>query len=304
MVLRVVLVLAVCMAGSTPAHATWSVVAVDAETGEVGIAGASCSTGVQLIAGVVPGAGVVASQAATSFVGRDLATAMMADGEPATAIIDALRDEELYASPFRVGLDWLQYGVATLRPSPTAGTLTGSSVPAEWGGEHAQAGQARESFAVQGNTLRPGVVDAMAATWRDDAAASCRRPLAERLLRTLEAGRDAGGDNRCPIAASSLAAFLIVAQASDEPTAPSLRLDAPLRFSWPSMIWHIGAGYTPDAQLPEPVAHLRQLYDRSLPPGTCPEDPSAALLSTLAAVELRSDVDVGDGFIRQDLSTR
>ena len=76
-----------------------------------------------------------------------------------------------------------------------------------------------------------------------------------------KSGRDAGGDNRCPIAASSLAAFLIVAQPNDDPAAPSLRLDAPLRFSWPSMLWHIVAGYTPDAQLPEPVAHLRQLYD-------------------------------------------
>lgn len=268
---EVLIALAICVAGSAPAHATWSVVAVDAETGEVGIAGASCSTGVRLIAGVVPGAGVVASQAATSFVGRDRATAMMADGEPAAAILDALRDEELYASPFRVGLDHLQYGVATLRPSPTAGTLTGPSVPAEWGGEHGQAGQGRESFAVQGNTLRPGVVDAMAARWRRDAAASCRRPLVERLLRALESGRDAGGDNRCPIAASSLAAFLIVAQPNDDPDVPSLRLDAPLRFSWPSMLWHLVAGYTPAAQVPEPVAHLRQLYDRDAPPDTCPE---------------------------------
>ncbi|MCP5067657.1 MAG: DUF1028 domain-containing protein [bacterium] len=267
----ILIALAVCVAGSAPAHATWSVVAVDAETGEVGIAGASCSTSVQLIAGVVPGAGVVASQAATSFVGRDRATAMMGDGKPAAAIIDALRDEELYASPFRAGLDRLQYGVATLRPSPTAGTLTGPSMPAEWGGEHGQAGQARESFAVQGNTLRPGVVDAMAARWRHDAAASCRRPMAERLLRTLESGRNTGGDARCPIAASSLAAFLIVAQPNDDPAAPSLRLDAPLRFSWPSMIWQMVAGYTPAAQVPEPVAHLRQLYDLSAPPGTCPD---------------------------------
>ncbi len=265
------IVLAACLVGSAPAHATWSVVAVDAQTGEVGIAGASCSTGVRLIAGVVPGSGVVASQAATSFVGRDRAMSMLADAEPAAAIIDALADEALYASPFRVGLGRLQYGVATLRPSATAGTLTGASVPAEWGAEHREAGDARESFAVQGNTLRPGVVEAMAARWREDAAASCRRPLAERLLRTLESGRDVGGDNRCPIAASSLAAFLIVAQPSDDPGAPSLRLDAPLRFSWPSMIWHTIAGYTPAAQVPEPVARLRQLYDRGAPPGPCPD---------------------------------
>jgi uncharacterized Ntn-hydrolase superfamily protein len=272
MALRVLFLLAAWMGSSSPAEATWSVVAVDAETGEVGIAGASCSTGVQLIAGFVPGRGVVASQAATSFTGRDLATKMMADGEPADVIIDALGDEELYAGPFRSDLEWLQYGIATLRPSPTARTLTGTSVPAEWGGEHGDCGGQRESFAVQGNTLRPGVVDAMAVAWCLDAAGACRRPLAERLLRTLESGRDAGGDNRCPVDASSLAAFLIVAQPNDDPAMPSLRIDAPRAFSWPSMLWHLLAGYTPDAALPEPVSHLRRLYDAIAPASTCPEE--------------------------------
>ena len=36
--------------------------AVDSETGEVGLAAATCNPGIQFIAGVVPGSGVVAAQ--------------------------------------------------------------------------------------------------------------------------------------------------------------------------------------------------------------------------------------------------
>ncbi|MEQ9146578.1 MAG: DUF1028 domain-containing protein [Parvibaculaceae bacterium] len=263
MFLRVLSVAAFLALFLSPASATWSVVAVDAETGEVGIAGASCSTGVRLIAGVVPGKGAVAAQAATSFTGRDLAVEMIGTGERAHTILERLGEEDLYSWPLQSRLDTLQYGVVTLRPSPRAGNLTGANVPNDWGSDHG------DDFAVQGNTLRPGVVSAMASAWRMQTVGACRPPFAERLLKTLEAGRDAGGDIRCPLEASSLAAFLIVARPDDEPGSPSLVLAAPEAFSWPELIWHMAAGYAPDPGAPEPVAHLRGLYDARLPSNGC-----------------------------------
>jgi uncharacterized Ntn-hydrolase superfamily protein len=250
---------------SSPALATWSIVAVDPETGEVGIAAASCSTGVRLIAGLVPGKGAVAAQAATSFLGRDVAMEMIADGDRADIIVQKLAEEDLYASPIRIGLQWLQYGLVTLKPSPKAGTVTGYSVPDDWGAVHG------DDYSVQGNTLRPGVVDAVATAWQLDTVGSCSRPLAERLLRALEAGRDAGGDNRCPIDASSYAAFLFVAKPEDDPDAPSVMLEAPRHFSGLEMTWQIPLGFTPDPALPEPVAHLRQLYDAEATEPVCGE---------------------------------
>ncbi|MCE7999706.1 MAG: DUF1028 domain-containing protein [Rhodobiaceae bacterium] len=253
--LRTCFFLALAMVVSSPAWATWSIVAVDPDTGEVGIAAASCSTGVRLIAGLVPGKGAVAAQAATSFLGRDVAMDMIAGGDRADIIVQKLADEDLYASPIRIGLQWLQYGLVTLKPSPKAGTVTGYSVPDDWGAVHG------DDYSVQGNTLRPGVVDAIATAWQLDTVGSCRKPLAERLLRSLEAGRDAGGDNRCPIEASSYAAFLFVAKPEDDADAPSIMLEAPRHFSGLEMTWQIPLGFTPDPGLPEPVAHLRQLYD-------------------------------------------
>lgn len=263
MSLRIGVGLIAALLMASPAAATWSVVAVDQKTGEVGIAAASCSTGVRLIAGVVPGKGVVASQAATSFLGRDAAVNMMTLGDRADIILKRLGAEEFYSSPVRIGLPRLQYGIATLQPSPKAGNLTGALVPNDWGSDHG------DDFSVQGNTLRPGVVDAMASAWRLDTVGKCRRPLAERLLRTLEAGRDAGGDNRCPLEASSLAAFLMVAKPADDPQTPSVSIDAPRTFSSLEQVWHVPMGYLPDPELPEPVAHLRLLYDATAPDNGC-----------------------------------
>ncbi len=263
--LRTSLLIACALMVSSPALATWSIVAVDPLTGEVGVAGASCSTGVRLIAGLVPGKGAVASQAATSFLGKDVAMEMITDGDRADIIVQKLAEEDLYASPIRIGLQWLQYGLVTLKPSPKAGTVTGYSVPDDWGAVHG------DDYSVQGNTLRPGVVDAVATAWQLDTVGSCRRPLAARLLRALEAGRDAGGDNRCPIEASSYAAFLFVAKPEDEADAPSIMLEAPRHFSGLEMTWQIPLGFTPDPTLPEPVAHLRQLYDAEASQPVCGE---------------------------------
>lgn len=56
---------------SSQVAATWSIDAVD--TGEVGMAAATCNSSIQFIAAAVPGEGVVAAQAETSFKDRDVA---------------------------------------------------------------------------------------------------------------------------------------------------------------------------------------------------------------------------------------
>ena len=53
---------------AAPAGATWSIVAVDSQTLEVGIAGASCIGGVDVLAGIAPGRGVVDGSANAGVV--------------------------------------------------------------------------------------------------------------------------------------------------------------------------------------------------------------------------------------------
>ena len=202
-----------------PARATWSIVAVEPETGEVGIAGASCIGGSIVLAGVVPGRGVIAAQAFTNRDGRDTGMDRLAARASPQAIIEEI------ASP---GFDWLgflplyrlrQYGVVSLDFPDAPASFTG-----DW--SLAWHGAARgRGVSVQGNTLYgPEVVADALDAYRASAA---RCPLVDRLQLALEAGAARGGDRRCSKEQAALSAFLIVARPKDHASAPWLRLVAP-----------------------------------------------------------------------------
>jgi len=174
-----------------PANATWSIVAVDPKTGEVGFAGATCGVGIQFVAGISPGHGAVASQAATSFKGRDHAVLGMSRGQTAAQVIARVSEPSLYKGWLDGELPTMQYGVATLVGA--AASYSGSQIPA------VSATATGVTYSVQGNTLRgPQVVARAARAFRNESAGLCRLSLSDRLLAALEAGRDAGGDRRCP----------------------------------------------------------------------------------------------------------
>lgn len=260
--LRQVALLAACVfcLGVPAAHATWSIVAVDPHTGEVGLAAASCSIGVPHIAALVPGKGAIVSQAATSFTGREKARELVMQGADATGVLAALKDPELYAGWLTIDFPYLQYGVATLaagNDSPaTTGFVTGDSTP-DWSG-----GVVGDTYSAQGNTLRSAAVieDAARAFEQATQNRSCPLPLAHRLLVALEAGRDAGGDVRCPVEAPALAAILMVARPGDDPDTPTVNEVAPRRFSIVREAVHLVVPYYPDPDKPEPVAELRARY--------------------------------------------
>lgn len=204
------------LAAAPPARATWSVVAVDAGTREVGVAGASCYRRVDVIGRVVPGRGAVAAQAIASFAGRDRAAEMLAAGARPQEILDALTRRSFdrwYLPVHRIR----QYGIAALG-APAASYTGAWTIP--WKG----AAQA-EGVSVQGNLLRgPEVVrDALAAFVATDPGCA----LGERLLRALEAGSRAGGDRRCSPEQGALSAFLLVAGPGDDEQAPAVRLVVP-----------------------------------------------------------------------------
>jgi len=252
-----------------PAHATWSIVAVDPQTGEVGLAAASCSIGVPRIAALVPGRGAIVSQAATSITGREKARELVAQGADTRSVLADLQDPELYASWLTIDFPRLQYGVATLSGGDdggaVAGFVTGDATP-DWSG-----GVAGAAYSAQGNTLRNAAVIGEAARVFETATnnQSCQVPLAERLLQALEAGRDAGGDVRCPVEAPALAAILMVAGPGDDPDLPMIDDVAPQRFSIFREAIHLVVPYHPDTDKLEPVAELRARYDAMSPKAEC-----------------------------------
>ncbi len=238
------------------ARATWSVVAVDPRTREVGISGASCIGGVEIIGGLAPGRGAVAAQSFTSLRGRYEAIEMLRRGESPRAIVARLGDPD-FDSPFGLPLYELrQYGVAALGFESAPAAYTGSwAIP--WRGDAQGRG-----VSVQGNMLYGGdVVERARAAFEADVP-GCRATLADRLVAALEAGAEASGDRRCSREQTALSAFVAVARPDDDERKPTLEIVVPEQESGGD----------------NPVALLRARYDawrRAHPaePGACAPPP-------------------------------
>lgn len=157
---------------------TFSIVAADLETGEVGVAVQSKYFSV---GSVVPwakaGVGAVATQAAgVAVYGRHALAELERGATPEQAL------ERVLAAD--AGRATRQLGIVTA--DGRAAAFTGSSCN-DWAGHRTGPG-----FAVQGNILvGEGVVDAMARAYEETVG-----PLVERLVTSLEAAQEAGGDRR------------------------------------------------------------------------------------------------------------
>jgi uncharacterized Ntn-hydrolase superfamily protein len=205
----------VSLSVAAPASATWSIVAVDPDTQEVGVAVASCveapfgTTILPQVPALAPGIGALAAQAQFSQATRDQALDLLLAGQSPMSVIDMV----LAGDPSAASR---QYAVVDLRMQVAA--YTGDATMA-WAG-HATGSR----VSVQGNILYgPEVVDDALAAF-EAPAPRCPWTLADRLLVALEAGSAQGGDNRCSEEQSALAADLMVAKPGDVVGAPSLDL--------------------------------------------------------------------------------
>ena len=157
---------------------TFSIIAADPATGEVGVA---VQSKYLAVGAVVPwaraGIGAVATQAmGFAGFGPQILEALARGEAPAQALAAALRDDPLPARR--------QVGVVSA--SGEAANHTGTECSA-WAG-----GLLGPRFAVQGNLLAgEAVVQEMARAFEAGAGALCQR-----LLAALEAGQAAGGDKR------------------------------------------------------------------------------------------------------------
>lgn len=225
----VVAVSLVCLLGwPRQAAATWSIVAVDPETGLVGAAMASC-----VPAGVlgepdealvpivlVPGEAAAVTQGAIDPIAPPRMRDALANGAGAEEMLLILgeEDEQLMVR---------QYAAAVIDGEGVEGaaTFTGEEVEEEAGsragGVVGPAGT--ERVAVSGVLL----ADEVAVDRAFEAYAAARadgRSLDRALADALLAGSEAGGDRRCPEDQTALFAHLAVAEPDDDPIKPSLLL--------------------------------------------------------------------------------
>jgi uncharacterized Ntn-hydrolase superfamily protein len=173
---------------STSAYATFSIVAIDPATGELGIAVASRYFAV---GAVVPwaeaGVGAVATQANVN-VGYGLrALELLKQGLTAQQVLERLLAEDSLR-----GKDGRQ--IAIVDAKGNVAVFTGPAAQ-DWKGHKRGA-----TYSVQGNILfGEHVVEAMARAFENT-----RGELSERLYAALKAGDDAGGDRRGRQSASIL----------------------------------------------------------------------------------------------------
>ncbi len=204
---------------------TFSIIAVDPATGEVGSAGASCVTGVgpmgiiDIITDIIPGRGGVNSQAYVCIPNVNLQNAMirMEAGDDPSMIIDWLINNDACSSQ-NFDPAFRQYGIADLdgTMNPRTAGFTGNMC------DDYKEDRQGATYSIQGNILlNQSVIDNMEDNFNNTAGT-----LADKLMAALQGANFPGADQRCLAAGtSSTTAYLLVYKADDEPNDPWLRLN-------------------------------------------------------------------------------
>ncbi|MDX1495805.1 MAG: DUF1028 domain-containing protein, partial [Longimicrobiales bacterium] len=233
---------------------TWSIAAMDPASGAVGVAMASCvpETFGDGVAALVPGRGVAAVQASWDLTNRNRVYDLLREGVGAEEIIARVTDPSADGVTSR-----RQYGVITVRDGVVeiAG-FTGDGT-SEWAGIHSDLEMA---VTAQGNTLvsEAVVANSLEAFLRDEPG---RNTLADRLMRGLEAGSEAGGDVRCNrdgITSTAATAMILVARGDDPPYAT---VNIGITDQGTAAAPWLALSHTTPREGPNPVTELRRRFD-------------------------------------------
>ena len=186
--MKTVVAFVLVLLSAAPASATFSIVAFDPATGDLGVAVASRVFGVgNHVPWAEAGIGAVATQAAMNGGYGPRGLELLRQGHTAQQVLDRLLAEDKFER-----LEGRQ--VAIIDAKGNIAVHTGAAAN-EWKGHIKGA-----TYTVQGNILAgPHVAQAMARAFENATG-----ELAERLYAALKAGDDAGGDRRGRQSASIL----------------------------------------------------------------------------------------------------
>lgn len=203
-----ILLFFICIPLFTFSQHTFSIVAVDANTGEVGSAGATCldennvEHGALIISDVIPNIGAIHTQSFWIPQNQINAHERMEMGDSPQEIIDWLIANDVQNNPAQ-----RQYGVVDLNGGePRSAAFTGEDCFDEK--NHITG----PNYSIQGNILiSQDVLTNMEAGFLNTAGT-----LADKLMGAMQGANIQGADARCfDEGVSSLSAFLRVAQPSD-----------------------------------------------------------------------------------------
>jgi uncharacterized Ntn-hydrolase superfamily protein len=225
------------------AQDTFSIVAIDSITGEIGSAGASCvgssssyPHGAQILSDVIPGIGAIHTQAAWLALNQQHAHDWMMMGLPTQQIIDSLVAHDAQGNPTT-----RQYGIVDFNGGhPRSAAYTGINC------SDYKNDTANVYYSIQGNILMgQNILDSIQSRFLNTPGT-----LADRLMAALQGAKVIGADTRCAVHnTSSQSSFLRVAKMANQPD--SLYLD--LYMAYPSGL----TGIFPV----DPIDSLQTLYN-------------------------------------------
>lgn len=239
------------------AQDTFSIVAVDPATGEVGSAGASCISktnlelyfpgqGPDFIGDLLPGLGAINTQASYLAANQQNARTRLLAGDTPQQVVNWLAANDASGSSLQ-----RQYGVAAL--------IGGQAQAAAYTGifcQNYKSHRVGANYAIQGNILLgAAILDSMEARFLN--AGGC---LSDRLMAAMQGAKVPGADTRClSNGTSAMFAFIKVAKPGDPVDNPWLRLFVSF-----------------DPVGIEPIDSLQALYDAAAPCTTPVREPTAA----------------------------
>ena len=181
---------------------TFSIVAVNLATDEVGSAGASCIAGSIIISDIHPGVGAIHTQSYWNQSNQDSASSLMDLGYSPEEIIDWLIENDAQNNP-----SIRQYGIIDLIDDGRSAGFTGENC---FDYKNHFLGQ---TYTIQGNILLgQEILDSM-----EIAFTSTYGTLDEKLIAALLAANVPGADTRClPYGTPALSAFIRMAKSEDE----------------------------------------------------------------------------------------
>ena len=180
---------------------TFSIVAIDTETGEVGSAGGSCIAGSIIISDIHPGIGAIHTQSYYLSENQNYASNLMEQGYTPNQIISNLVLNDVQNNP-----SIRQYGVVSFDNGGESASYTGENC-LDWKGHINET-----IYAIQGNILlNESILDSMESKF-----ISTNGPLSQKLMAALQGAKVPGADSRClDEGISTYSAFIRVAQPND-----------------------------------------------------------------------------------------
>ena len=181
---------------------TFSIVAVNTYTGEVGSAGASCIAGSIIISDIHPGHGAIHTQSFWLQGNQSLASSYMNLGFSPQEILDSIVVNDLQGNP-----SVRQYGAVDLVNEGRSAAFTGENCYDYKG--HITG----TTYAIQGNILLGQEV----LTQMEENFLNTNGTFSEKMMASLQGANIVGADTRClQYGTSSLSAFVRVANPNDD----------------------------------------------------------------------------------------